>query len=79
MTTKTMFSLDFNWRPDVVQGGNRREFESSYVVSDEAKPEVKFYKTRFSELRSFGMWADRSERDEELLEELGGSWRDLGK
>ena len=32
-------------------------------------------KPKFRDLPSAGLWEDRTEEDEELLEELGGMWR----
>lgn len=37
-----------------------------------------FVQTDFSAIPAFGMWEDRPESDEELLEALGGQWARLG-
>ena len=75
MVMASIASIDFNWRPDVVEGDRPRVFTPSYVVKAEAVPTVEFLRSKFSDLPTFGMWADRKESDEELLEELGSGWR----
>jgi len=34
---------------------------------------------KFADLPSSGIWADKTESDDELLEELGSGWRGYGK
>ena len=72
-------SKDFNWKPEVVKADDPQLFWRDYVVAGEAatRPPL-FVKTKFADLPSSGIWADRSETDDELLELLGGDWRDFG-
>ena len=46
-----------------------------YVVVEEAETSEQSLKTKFADLPSAGIWADRTESDDELLEELGSGWR----
>ncbi|MFC2001396.1 hypothetical protein ACFLUZ_02700 [Chloroflexota bacterium] len=39
------------------------------------KPEESSFGSRFADLPAFGIWKDRTESDDELLEELGSGWR----
>ena len=41
----------------------------------EAETSVDSFKTKFVDLPAFGLWKDRKESVEELLEELGSGWR----
>lgn len=34
-------------------------------------------KSRFENLKAFGIWAKEKRSDEEILAELGGSWKDF--
>jgi len=75
MVTATISSKDFNWCPEVVEGDDPRKFIPDYIVAEEAKTSEAYSKSKFAELPSSGIWADRPESDEELLEELGSGWR----
>jgi len=75
MVMATISSKDFNWRPEVVEGGSPEIFEPTYIIIPTPEPEVRFFRSRFADLPSAGIWADRAESDEELLEELGSGWR----
>jgi len=75
MVMASIASIDFNWQPDVVKGDRRRVFTPNYVVKEEAFPTVDFFRSKFSDLPTFGMWTDRRETDDQLLEELGSGWR----
>lgn len=66
---------DFNWQPEVVAGDDARIFTPNYVVTEEAVPSVAFFRSKFADLPSSGIWEDRTESDDELLEELGSGWR----
>ncbi len=75
MVMASFASIDFNWQPTVVEGDNPRIFTPNYVVTEEAVPSVKFFRSKFADLPAFGMWADRKESDDELLEQLGSGWQ----
>ena len=75
MVMATIASKDFNWRPEVVEGDDPKVFEPTYRILPAPKPEVGSFETRFADLPSSGIWADRTESDNELLEELGNGWR----
>lgn len=75
MVMTLIASIDFNWQPNVVEGDDPRKFIPTYVVKEEAVPIVKFFRSKFADLPTFGMWADQTESDHELLEELGSGWR----
>lgn len=75
LKAKEVFSKKFNWQPKVVKGDDPRIFERNYSVTEEAEKSEKSFKTKFADLPTFGMWADRTESDDELLEELGSGWR----
>ena len=66
---------DFNWQPEVVAGDDARIFTPNYVVTEEAVPSVEFFRSKFADLPSSGIWEDRTESDDELLEQVGGDWR----
>jgi hypothetical protein len=68
-------SKQFNWQPNLVKADDPRVFEPSYVVVEEAETLALFFKSKFADLPTFGMWADRTESDDELLEALGSGWR----
>ena len=68
----------FNWPPTVpivVEAYDVRMFTRDYSMTGEAVPSVGFFKSKFADLPSSGIWADRKESDDELLEELGNGWR----
>ena len=75
MVTVSIASIDFNWQPKVVEGDDGRIFIPNYVVVEEAKTSVESLKSKFADLPSAGIWADRTESVDELLEELGSGWR----
>ena len=56
---------------------NPGAFISNYVLYGEAELEVRFFRSKFADLPAFGIWADRTESDDELLEELGSGWREF--
>lgn len=63
-------------RRPVIAFGRKREFADS-VRELEIRTSPSFIQTDFSAIPAFGMWADRPETDEELLEALGGQWAPL--
>ena len=75
MVIDTIASKQFNWAPKVVEGDSRRIFTPDYNVKEEAMPSVEFFRSKFADLPAFGIWADRKESEDELLEELGSGWR----
>ncbi len=75
MVMATIASKDFNWRPEVVEGDDPRKFIPDYVVTEEAETSEGSLKSKFADLPSAGIWADRTESVDELLEELGSGWR----
>ena len=78
MVMSTISSKDFNWYsqvPQVMEGDDPQVFEPTYRILPAPKPQECFLKIRFADLPSAGIWADRTESDDELLEELGSGWR----
>lgn len=75
MVIELIASRDFTWkgwRPEV---DDARVFKQDYVVLEEAVTSEGYLKSKFADLPSSGIWADRTESDDELLEELGNGWR----
>jgi len=77
MVMVPMASIDFNWQPDIVKGDDPQMFSPKYIVVEEARTTIGYLKTRFADLPSAGIWKDRIESNDELLEQLGGDWRSL--
>ena len=75
MVMSEIASKKFNWRPEIMEGDDPRVFMPDYAVAEEAETSVESLKSKFAQLPTFGMWADRTESDDELLEELGSGWR----
>lgn len=75
MVMASIASIDFNWQPQVVEGDDPRVFTPKFVVREEAVLTVGFFRSKFADLPSAGIWENRTESDEELLEELGCGWR----
>jgi len=75
MVMTEVASKKFNWQPNFVKGDDPRIFTSGYTVREEAVQSVGCYKSKFADLPSAGIWENRAESDEELLEELGSGWR----
>lgn len=75
MVMATISSKDFNWHPEVVEGDDPKVFEPTYRILPAPEPEEGSFKSRFADLPSSGIWADRTESVDELLEELGNGWR----
>lgn len=75
MVRELIASRDFTWegwRPVI---DDARIFTQEYKVIEEADTSKQSLKTKFADLPSAGIWADRAESDDELLEELGSGWR----
>ena len=69
-------SIDFNWQPDVVEADDPLVFTPDYVVTNAAPLSyLVVVRSKFADLPAFGIWADRPQSDDELLEELGSGWR----
>jgi hypothetical protein len=75
MVMATIASKDFNWRPEIMEGDDPKVFEPSYIIEPALKPVEDTFKSRFADLPSSGIWAKRTESDDELLEELGSGWQ----
>lgn len=60
-------------RRPVIAFDGRREFADS-VRDLDIRASPSFVQTGLSAIPAFGMWADRPETDDELLEALGGQW-----
>ncbi len=75
MVMASIASIDFNWQPEVVEGDDPRIFTPNYVATEEAETSEGYLKSKFADLPSSGIWADRTESDDELLEELSSGWR----
>ena len=68
--------MNFNWRPrKVAKVDDPSLFAPRYEVVAEATSLIASLKTKFADLPTFGLWADRTESDDELLKELGSGWR----
>jgi len=50
-----------------------------YTIYNESNTTYGFARTAFADLPDFGIWADRPETDEELLEEMGRGWQGFGE
>jgi len=75
MVIELSASRDFTWngwRPEV---DDARIFKQDCVVIEEAETSEQSLKTKFADLPAFGLWKDRTESVDELLEELGSGWR----
>ncbi len=75
MVMAKISSKDFNWRPELVEGEDPTIFDPTYIILPAPEPEVGFYRNKFADLPSAGIWAERTVSDDELLEELGSGWR----
>jgi len=75
MVISEVASKKFNWKPRIIEGDDVRIFTPDYVVAEEAGATVASLKSSFADLPSAGIWENRTESDEELLEELGSGWR----
>lgn len=78
MVMAPIYSKDYDWYqkvPQFMEGDDPRVFEPTYRILPAPEPEVGFFKSRFADLPSSGIWADRTESDDELLEELGSGWQ----
>jgi hypothetical protein len=73
MVIPEVASKKFNWRPEIMD--DPRIFTPEYIVMSEAETSEGAFKSKFADLPSSGIWADRTESDDELLEELGSGWR----
>ena len=56
-------------------GEDPKVFEPAYIILPAPKAEEGSFESRFADLPSAGIWADRTESDDELLEELGSGWQ----
>ncbi len=61
----------------LMEEGYREMAEEDLRFAREADP-ASWARRRFADLPAFGIWADRTESDDELLEELGSGWRGFG-
>ena len=75
MVMTTISSKDFNWCPLIVEGDDPQKVMPDYSVKEEAETSEESVKIKFADMPSSGIWADRAESDDELLEELGSGWR----
>ena len=75
MVMSEVASKKFNWKPRIMEEDDVRIFTPDYVVAEEAEVTVASLKSSFADLPSSGIWEDRIESDDELLEELGSGWR----
>ena len=75
MVMSEVASKKFNWKPRIMEADDVRIFTPDYVVAEEAEVTVASLKSSFADLPSSGIWEDRTESDDELLEELGSGWR----
>ena len=75
MVMAEVASKRFNWPPEVVAGDDPRIFIPGYTVTEQAEMSEGYLNSKFADLPSSGIWADRTESDDELLEELGSGWR----
>jgi hypothetical protein len=75
MVTARIASKEFNWKPEVVEGSDPELFSPEYVVKEEAGKTVQSLRSGFEKMPSAGIWKNRAQSDEEMLEELGSGWR----
>jgi hypothetical protein len=75
----TIYSKNFAWYPQIINGDDPQVFEPTYTILPPPKPMVGFFESRFADLPAFGIWKDREKNDNELLEELGSGWRGFSK
>lgn len=75
MVIDSIASIDFGWKGWKPEVDDARIYTPKYVVVVEATTKGESLKSKFADLPSAGMWADRKESDDELLEELGSGWR----
>lgn len=75
MVMAEIASKNFNWRPNVIESDNPQIFEQTYYVEKEANTTTQSFQSSFADLPSAGIWKNRVESDNNLLEELGGNWR----
>lgn len=57
----------------------QKEKKTIGAIIRESVSRVYFGKKRskFGKLRAFGMWADRAETDQELLDTMAGTWKQI--
>ena len=67
--------INFTWLPQKVMGDDPNVFKPKYIVVEEAETLILSLKSKFADLPSAGIWENRNESDEELLEQLGKGWR----
>ena len=71
LTASRAFTWE-GWRPKI---GEAQIFTKDYIVLEEANTSEQSLRSKFADLPAFGLWKDRKESDDELLEELGSGWR----
>lgn len=71
-------SMVYDWTPTILSADGGKDFLPGYTVLVEAATTEASVRQRAEDLPSFGIWAACAETDEELLEKLGGNWRDFG-
>ena len=77
MVMASIDSIKFNWKPNIIKGDDVRVFAPNYIVREGAETTVQSFRSKFADLPSAGIWENRTESDEELLEEIGSGWRDF--
>ncbi len=78
MVTELIASKEFNWKPDIIEAEDKSVFVPGYAVSTEAGFTPIVFNSKFADLPSCGMWEDRKESDDALLQQLGGDWSGFG-
>jgi len=75
MVIAIIASKEYNWRPEIIEGDDPTVFEPSYIILATPKPTEGTFESSFADLPAFGIWKDRKESDDKLLEEFGSGWR----
>lgn len=75
MVMELTASRDFTWEGWQPNIGEAQIFTQDYIVIEEAITSEQSLKSKFADLPAFGLWKDRKESDDEILEELGIGWR----
>jgi hypothetical protein len=75
MVRATIASKEYSWYPQIVEVDDPQKVIPEFIVTEQAQTSIDSVKTKFANLPSAGIWADRTESDDELLEELGSGWR----
>lgn len=76
MVMAEIASKRFNWPREIpmVVAGDPGDFMPDCNIFSETETTVQSLRSKFADLPSAGIWENRAQSDEELLEELGSGW-----